>query len=525
MRCTALLPVLLPSLLLAQKEFPKVWEAKFSVNPEWNAVSPDLAHVVAGDMSEIEMLDGSTGKPLWTYNFKEKHGVKKCEDWIAHHDSQTIEVIIQKGKNEPREITHLDYATGQPVATEQMAARTKEAPEQKRKAAVSRHINRVNCFDEASRTTIRVSYADRVVRNAIGGQDMELTVRASGGHSWTATFTGRVVAHLVHDMLPADDGPMILNVTTGQGKVFVVYEGITCIDLATGRVLWSSSFDNTQTSIGLAARQEIGRAAMPLPAADGVYVCDFSKGERTIKKLDLNTGSVIWQADALKKDDIVSELVVDGGNLIARFGGLIRVERFIPSTNGGVGDGTYKVEHAFEGSTSLRAYDAATGKPVWSTESMDLPDNFRASECNILSGNGRVYACGAKNMYVFDAATGKVEKQGEYNAKAIGAAQALYPYEDSFMIEGSKGIAQLDAGLKLKYATNTGQCLLTEMRGDAFIVWTGKKPDDRNEFIRFDPASGAIMGKLEGCYRPRFDMTGDRFIRFDNPKVMMYRTN
>jgi hypothetical protein len=29
---------------------------------------------------------------------------------------------------------------------------------------------------------------------------------------------------------------------------------------------------------------------------------------------------------------------------------------------------------------------------------------------------------------------------------------------------------------------------------------------------------------LSGCYRPRFDTTGDRFIRFDNPKVIAYRT-
>ncbi|MBK6883451.1 MAG: hypothetical protein IPH05_11000 [Flavobacteriales bacterium] len=56
------------------------WEGKFSVDPRWNAVSPDLAYVVAGDMEEIEMLDGTTGKALWKYNFREKHGVKQCED-------------------------------------------------------------------------------------------------------------------------------------------------------------------------------------------------------------------------------------------------------------------------------------------------------------------------------------------------------------------------------------------------------------------------------------------------------------
>ncbi|MBK7110865.1 MAG: hypothetical protein IPH60_00225 [Flavobacteriales bacterium] len=64
----------------------------------------------------------------------------------------------------------------------------------------------------------------------------------------------------------------------GPRPVFVVYEGITCLDLGTGKVLWSTTFDNTETSLGLKAKQVIGRAAMPLPAADGVYVCDFSKG-------------------------------------------------------------------------------------------------------------------------------------------------------------------------------------------------------------------------------------------------------
>lgn len=83
----------------------------------------------------------------------------------------------------------------------------------------------------------------------------------------------------------------------------------------------------------------------------------------------------------------------------------------------------------------------------------------------------------------------------------------------------------MDKDLALKYATNTGKCLMSEMRGDAFIVWTGKEATDRKEFIRFDPTTGTIMGKLEGCYRPRFDLTGDRFVRFDDEKVIMYRTN
>lgn len=525
LRRSAFLLLLLPALLWAQKEFPTVWEGKFSVDPRWNAVSPDLAYILAGDIEEIEMLDGTTGKSLWKCNFKEKYGVKKCEDWIPDHDTETVQVITMKDKNSERQVTFLDYRTGQVVAEEQLAARTKDHGTSRRGGFVPRRINKSEVYDAASKTTIKLSYDDKKLKSAMGGTNLNIIVEASGGHSWKSNFTGKVVAHMVYDMLPADDGEVILDVSVGHDRVFVVYEGITCLDLGTGKVLWSTSFDNTETSTGLKAKQVIGRAAMPLPAADGVYVCDFSKGERTIKKLDLSTGAVIWTADKLKQDDIVSELVLEGGNLIARFGGLVRNEVFVPSANGGVGDGTYKVEYTFEGSTSLRAYDAVSGAAKWNTEAMDLPDNFKKSECSILNKGGRILACGEKNLYVLDPATGKVEKQVEYNSKVIGKARWLYPFGDAFMIEGEKGIAQMDASLKLSYATNTGMCLLTEMRGDAFIVWTGKKADDRNEFIRFDPATGAILGKLEGCYRPRFDLSGDRFVRFDNPKVMLYRTN
>jgi outer membrane protein assembly factor BamB len=525
LRYSVLFMLLVPTLLWAQKEFPMVWEGKFSVDPRWNAVSPDLAYVVAGDMEEIEMLDGTTGKALWKYNFKEKHGVKQCEDWIAHHDTETIEVITQKDKNAPREVNYLDYRTGQVVAESQLAARNRDRGTLKRSGFVPKRINKTEVFDAASATIIKLSYDDKKIKSAMGGTNLNIIVQANGGNSWTSNFTGKVVAHMIYDMLPADDGEVILDVSVGHDRVFVVYEGITCLDLGTGKVLWSTTFDNTETSLGLKAKQVIGRAAMPLPAADGVYVCDFSKGERAIKKLDLSTGTVIWTADKLGNDDIVSELVLEGGNLIARFGGLVRNEIFIPSPNGGVGDGTYKVEYTLEGSTSLRAYDAGTGAAKWNTEAMELPDNFKKSECSILNKGGRIYACGEKNLYVFDPATGKVEQQAEYSSKVIGKARWLYAFGDAFMIEGEKGIAQMDSSMKLSYATNTGQCLLTEMRGDAFIVWTGKKADDRNEFIRLDPATGAILGKLEGCYRPRFDLSGDRFVRFDNPKVMLYRTN
>ena len=199
------------------------------------------------------------------------------------------------------------------------------------------------------------------------------------------------------------------------------------------------------------------------------------------------------------------------------------MEQYIPGMDGNAD--VYKVDYVFEGSTSLRAYNAASGTPVWHTGDMELADNFKKAECNILNADGKVFACGEKNMYVFDAASGKLVKQGDYNAKVIGKARALYMHEGAYVIEGEKGLARLTADLVPVYATNTDKCLLTEMHGDAFIVWTGKELDDRKEFIRFDPLTGKIMGKLEDCYNPHFNDSGDRIVRFDGQKVVQYRTN
>ncbi len=522
MRFYFVLISLLPTLLFAQPEFPKVWEGRFSIDAEYKGCSDDLAYLVGGDLTQIEMLDGTTGKSLWTYNFKEKHGVKKCERWRMNDDTGTMQVTIDKGKNGGEQKLDIDFRTGAVVASTQLAARVKEkkAPRNRDR---SRRVSRTSAYDEATNTTIDLGYDERTVMGVKRGSDLNLTVEASGGKAWSTNFTGRVISRLTKLYLPSDAGDVLLDVTTGQGKVFVIYEGITCLDIHTGAILWNTTFDNVDVSSGLKIKQEIGRSAMPLIAADGVYICDFTKGERTIKKLDLSTGAVLWQADKLKNDDIVSELVLDGGNLIARFGGVIRVEQYIPGMDGN--PDTYKVDHVFEGSTSLRAYTASSGAAAWHTGDMDLSDNFKKAECNILNADGKVLACGEKNMYIFDAASGKLEKQGEYGAKTIGKAKALYPYAGAYIIEGEKGIARLGTDLSPVYATNTDKCLLTEMRGDAIIVWTGKEMDDRKEFIRFDPATGTIVGKMEDCYKPHFNDAGDRFVRFDGQKAYQYRTN
>ena len=90
MRRSFLLLFLLPNLLAAQTEFAKVWETKLSFDPRWTACTQDLDYVLAVVLTDFQMLDGETGKTLWNYNFKEKHGVSKFERYSTHPENETV---------------------------------------------------------------------------------------------------------------------------------------------------------------------------------------------------------------------------------------------------------------------------------------------------------------------------------------------------------------------------------------------------------------------------------------------------
>ena len=231
-RFVTLLSLLLPALVRAQKEFPQVWQGKFTVDARFHGYTEDLAYVIGGDMKEIEVLDGVTGKSLWIYNVKERQGLKKFENWMTHHESSTVEVITQKSNSEPLVSTFLDYRTGAVVAESELPARTKEPAHSRTKHMRTRRVNQSSCEDEASNTTIDIGYDARNIISAKGGTDLNITVEASGGHSWKANFTGKVVRHLNNDMLPAEEGDVILGVSTGFGRALAQAALADVIDLA-----------------------------------------------------------------------------------------------------------------------------------------------------------------------------------------------------------------------------------------------------------------------------------------------------
>ena len=514
--------LVLAQVSFSQSEFKKAWQTKVSVTPKWNAYNNDLSMVLIGDLKEIEMLDGTSGKSLWKLEAK-KFGIKALEDWFFLVDKQgePVKVIYKKPKDSQKTELYLNPKTGETLASFSLKDKDKEQIQPRKK---SKTIFASSAFDEASNTYLKISYNDRLVKSAMKGTELDLNIEAAGGNNWSTSVRGRAVRHLCDNLLSWDEPEMMMNIFAANEKVFVVYEGISVLDLKTGKLLWNTSFDNVQTSVGLKASQEIGRSALPVADKNAVYVCDFSKGEKSIKRLDINTGQVVWEGQKLSKDDVVSQLMVVDNLLIAKFGGIIRKEKFIPSSSGGVGAGVYKVNFDYEGTTAIKAYDIKTGKEVWSSEQLK-GDSFSKSESSVMLDGNNLIACSNSSFYILNAQNGNVIHKSALGSKEIGKAQAIFAYDGNYIVKGDEGIASFSKTANRNFATSTGKCLLDEFRGDAYIVWTGKDIDDMNEFVRLDLSNGKILGKLKGCYKPRFNTTGDHFLRFNDEVITLYKTN
>lgn len=506
--------------LWSQAEFTKVWTTEVDVENKWHSNKKDLSMILIGDLKTFAMVDGTNGKTLWSFNAKERLGVKSVEDWtfLWAMEQEPVEVVYNKPKEDTKTTIYLDSKTGN-VISSLTESTLKEKDGSKNKYRRSHTKFATKDYDKSSETLVELYFKDKFFKNSYAGNTFEVTVRAFGGYIWNTPIKARAVTHINRLLLSSDEPDIMMNVMIANDKVFVLYEGITALDLKTGKELWTTSFDMVDAGM---TSQEIGKAPKPTVDNNAVYICDLSKGEKAIKKLDVNTGNLIWKSEKLDKDEVISQLGVVGNNLVAKFGGIIRKAKNVYNPNNGAT--TRIAKNVFEGKSDIRVFDAATGKELWSAEKIFKEDKFSNSECSIFMGNNNIVACSNKFIYLVEPSTGNVKSKTELG-KEIGKPKYIFEYDGNFIVEGEEGIASFSSNGAKNYAVSTKKVLMTEFVADVFIVWTGKDTDDMNEFIRFDLKTGKIMGKLKDCYTPYFNEDGSNFLRYKENTITKYQTN
>lgn len=509
----------------AQKEFPLQWKGAFPVSVEWRLLNDDRTLALGGDLSEIAMLDAVSGKVLWQFTFKEKFKEKKAKDWDWDKAKGVIYITF-KGDKKNEEVTHyIDERTAAVISKEQYSLIQVKTVHTKwhRKGELV-------VGEGENSTTVALDYEKKRVVSSMGkGTRARLSVKASGANHWTTDIDAQYIRTLCTNAIPAaavDFGGDFLRLMYAQEKVFVIYEGLSVLDLKTGKLLWQIDLDNAEFDFGVfKSTQTLGRAGYPLVTGDAVYVADLSKGQYRIKKYELESGKLLWQSEPFDKDDVVPDLQVSGNVLLAQFGGLLNMQTYIPGTSGR--PDVCKSEYKFAGDPGVRAYDAATGKLLWQTNKMkELNDKFSDAITNIISENGIAYVASDKNFYAFDATSGKPKYTVAISKLKIDKPRIIFKLNaNTIILQCEEGLASINmSDGKVNYATNTDKCLGIFYEGDAFFVWTGKSPEERNEFIRLDLNDGKILGKMEDTAYPFFTPDGEEFIKFNGEKIMRYKT-
>lgn len=508
------------SLLLTNaqaQDFPLLYKGTFPVEAEWKVINDDRSKVLAGDLSEIAMVDTKNGATIWKVNFKEKFGQKKCKDWTWDEDMQIVNLVFKGEEKGQEKIILLDENSGNVV--EKGTAKTVKSKPSKTALKTRLSIPEKNL-------TLRLSYDRPTIVSANKGRNTKIKVECGGALNWSTDIEGQIVRSLCSSVAFRGFGGDFLNIDVINDKVFVIYEGISVLDLNTGKLLWKATFDNSEFDFGLIKqKQTLGRAAMPLVVNDAVYIVDLAKGNYNIKKYNLENGSILWQSDKFDEDAIVPELTIVGNAVVARFGGIIEQQTHIEgSTN--VPEKCI-AEPKLKGDFGVKAYDIASGKLLWETTALkeQLADKFNSSISNFASDGKTLYVASDKNLFAFDPVSGKPKFQVPVSKLKVGNIQTLFIHNDNLIAEGEEGVASFKmSDGKMNFAMNTDKCLGSEMIGNAYIVWVGKSTDDRNKFVRMNIEDGKIYGKMSDTYRPWFTPDGEEFVKLDGQKFFRYKT-
>lgn len=146
---------------------------------------------------------------------------------------------------------------------------------------------------------------------------------------------------------------------------------------------------------------------MPVVSEDGVYIADLSKGNRKIKKFNADNGALIWESIEFGKDDIIADMGLVGNTIVAKFGGEIETQTYIPGTDGR--PDVCKIEYKMNGPLQFKAFDAKTGALIWETnKNKAFGDKFSGSISNVEIQGNNVICCTSKNMLCIEVATGKL---------------------------------------------------------------------------------------------------------------------
>lgn len=264
--------------------------------------------------------------------------------------------------------------------------------------------------------------------------------------------------------------------------------GLTVLDPLTGEMKWETTFTASERkSSGLTKT-----LTTPFPAPDPVTIDGktyvVNKVKNIVSCFDAEKGTKIWDSEKFPDAQKIPTLILSNGLLIMGYGGdALKCASIVQDK----GPNIERYEFNNKDKYGINAYDAATGKIVWSNETIEkkAKDKF-----DLIAGlqliNGQLFCATDKNFFILDPKNGDVLKSTPIAAEKLGDTWKMFyfPKENKIVLNCEKGIVKIDpASLKIEGIVKTSTVPFYQaskfMNGD----------DDFQDYAIFTEGDGAKM--------------------------------
>jgi len=505
--------------IFAQAEFKPEYSFSFPFKPTNKIISNNRDYVLITDNENVALINATTCKAKWSFTIKDKFGFKKA-DYCSLTETDSIFVFYTENKE--RKSVSLDLETGNKIAGSVKVIPDVKSEGKSEKLSFRDISHTVSSVENG--VTLTVKYRAKLIVSSASSSDATLSVICDGKYKWTQTVYAKVMRTLYSNSSMTREMADYLTAYIQGDKLFVVYDGFSVLDLASGKILWESGFDYVNFDFGLTkCTQEYPKAPFPYYDNNVVFVTDMHKDVRKLRALDANSGKMIWESEQYDNDAMISNMFFVNNTIINQFGGRI----FSQLYKVGIGSGaqeTWSKGFAFPTDGGFKSYDAKTGKLIWSTYSKKEFEGLKKRTTNALIKDNSIFVATEKELFTIDALSGKLVLSTPISKLDIGFPKDISFLNNNIFIQATNGYAMLSTDGKIVYATPTKEILLSEVEGSIYIVWIGDKIEELNSFICFDPLTGKIAGKMQDTRYPYFTTTGNAFVKFDGNKgILRYK--
>ena len=499
--------------VFSQAEFKPEQTVSYPFKISSKTINPSHTLVLVTDNKQVAMMDAVTCKVKWSIVLKEKFKIEKAEYVGLSNVNDTVWVLYNENKE--KKTISLSPQTG-----EKIAGPVVEKPAGKSEKFSYRDISHTFSSLENG-VTLTVAYRAKLVVSSASSSDATLNVNCDGKYKWNQTVNAKIMRTLYSNSGMTREMADYLTAYVQGDKLFIVYDGFSVLDIASGKILWEGGFDYVNFDFGLTkCTQEYPKAPFPFYDNKVVYVTDMHEKVRKLLALDASSGKVIWESEQYDKDAMISNMFFTNNTIINQFGGRIFSQLYKVGMGSGAKE-TWSKGFSFPTDGGFKSYDAKTGKLIWSTYDKKEFAGLKKRTSNAIIKENLIFVTTEKELFTIDALTGKLILSTPISKLEIGLPNNISFLNNNIFIQATEGFAMLTTDGKIVYATPTKEILKTDVEGSIYVVWIGDKIDDLNSFICFDPLTGKIAGKMKDTAHPYFSESGNAFIKFDGNKEML----